>query len=30
MKQMKNDSAAGGAVGDLIGEIGKEIVKGLF
>ena len=29
-QQMKNDSAAGGAVGDLIGEIGKEIVRGLF
>jgi hypothetical protein len=27
---MANDSAAGGAVGDLIGELGKEVIKGLF
>ena len=29
-QQMSNDSAAGGAVGDLIGELGKEVIKGYF
>mgnify|MGYP000394866769 CR=1 FL=1 len=29
-QQMANDSAAGGAVGDLIGELGKEVIKGYF